>query len=111
MLHFEKAREQNSKAQRQSGTGSISHPRTVLAQTWPTEAIEERKWLRSLVRSFAKSGTDTGRRAGVALSASRNWLYWLIPAVAIAALLMYLFARPAEQVVQQGVWPRVNDPA
>jgi hypothetical protein len=24
---------------------------------WTTEAIEERKWLRSLVRSFAKTGT------------------------------------------------------
>ena len=51
----------------------------------------------------ARAVDDTGRRAGIALSASRNWLYWLIPAVAIAALLIYLFARPAEQVVQQGV--------
>jgi hypothetical protein len=47
---------------------------------------------------------DTGRRAaGAASSPSLNWLYWLIPALAIAALLIYLFARPAEQAVQQGV--------
>jgi hypothetical protein len=47
---------------------------------------------------------DTSRRAaGATSSAWPNWLYWVIPAVAIAALLIYLFARPAEQVAQQGV--------
>ena len=52
----------------------------------------------------ARAVGDTGRRAaGAASSASPNWLYWLIPAVAIAALLIYLFARPTEQAVQQGV--------
>ena len=52
----------------------------------------------------ARAAGDTGRRAaGAASSASPNWLYWLIPAVAIAALLIYFFARPSEQVVQQGV--------
>jgi hypothetical protein len=52
----------------------------------------------------ARAMGDTGRRAtGAASSASLKWLYWLIPAVAIAALLIYLFARPAEQVAQQGV--------
>jgi hypothetical protein len=25
---------------------------------WTTEAIEERRWLRSLVQAFAKTGTD-----------------------------------------------------
>jgi len=34
---------------------------------------------------------------------SRNWLYWLIPALAIAALPISFIARPSEQVVQQGV--------
>jgi hypothetical protein len=37
------------------------------------------------------------------MAASRNWLYWLIPIAAIAALLIYYVSRPAEQVVQQGV--------
>ena len=47
---------------------------------------------------------DTGQRAaGTAAAVSRNWLYWLIPALAIAALLIWLFGRPVEQAVQQGV--------
>jgi hypothetical protein len=51
-----------------------------------------------------RAAGDTGRRAAsAASSASFNWLYWLIAALAAAALLFYLFARPAEQVVQQGV--------
>ena len=33
---------------------------------------------------------------------SYNWLYWLIPIVAIAALLVYFLTKPAEQVAQQG---------
>jgi len=41
---------------------------------------------------------DSGQRAaGAAAAASRNWLYWLIPILAIAAVLAYLFARPGEQ--------------
>ena len=48
--------------------------------------------------------SDTGRRvAGASPAVSLNWLYWLIPLLASAALLFYLFARPGEQVVQQGV--------
>src|SRR5215813_2316841 len=51
--------------------------------------------------SAARAIGDTGQRAGGA--AALNWLYWLIPLLAIAALLIYFFARPAEQVAQQGV--------
>jgi hypothetical protein len=46
---------------------------------------------------------DTGRRAAPAPSPSLNWLYWLIPALAILALLIWLFGRPAEQAIQPGV--------
>jgi hypothetical protein len=54
--------------------------------------------------SAARVVGDTGRRAaGAATSTSFNWLYWLIPALAAAALLFYLFARPAEQAVQQSL--------
>jgi len=56
--------------------------------------------------SAASVVSDTGRRtADAAASASRNWLYWLVPIAAIAALLIYFLGRPAEQVVQQGVTP------
>jgi hypothetical protein len=48
----------------------------------------------STVQAVADSGQ---RAAGAAAAASRNWLYWLIPILAIAALLAYLFARPGEQ--------------
>ena len=50
--------------------------------------------------SAARAIGDTGQRAA---SVSRNWLYWLIPLLAIVALLIYFFARPAEQVVQPSV--------
>lgn len=68
-------------------------------------------------RTAAVSGTETARSAATTVkelsdtnwratrpaSAPLNWLYWLIPALAIAALLIYLFARPSEPVVPPGV--------
>jgi len=54
--------------------------------------------------SAARAVGDTSRRAA-GTAASRNWLYWLIPIAAIAALLIYFYGRQAEQVVQQGVPP------
>jgi hypothetical protein len=55
----------------------------------------------------AREVADTGRRA--AQSASNNWLYWLIPAAAVAALLAYIAVRPAEETVTQ-VAPRQTAP-
>jgi len=55
-----------------------------------------------VANSAVRVAGDTGRRAA-GMAASRNWLYWLIPIAAIAALLIYYVSRPAEQVVQQGV--------
>ena len=52
----------------------------------------------SAARSF---GDATLRTMGAAAS-SNNWLYWLIPAAAIAALLFYFLARGPEEVAQQG---------
>ena len=53
--------------------------------------------------STARAVADSGQRAaGAAAAQSRNWLYWLIPIVAIAALLAYLFARPGEQSLLVG---------
>src|SRR5262249_20126593 len=50
----------------------------------------------------ARAIGDTGQRAA---AVSRNWLYWLIPLLAIVALLIYFFAKPAEQVAQRGAPP------
>ena len=54
--------------------------------------------------STARAVGDSGlRTTGAAASRSLNWLYWLIPVVAVAALLIYLFAKPTERVVEQRV--------
>ena len=45
---------------------------------------------------------NASQRAGAAATTSYNWLYWLIPIVAIAALLAYFLTKPAEQLAQQG---------
>jgi hypothetical protein len=47
-------------------------------------------------------GGNASQRAGAAATTSYNWLYWLIPIVAIAALLAYFLTKPAEQAAQQG---------
>jgi len=52
--------------------------------------------------SAARTVGETGQRAAGSF-ASPAWFYWLIAAVAIAVVLLYLFTRPTEQVVQQGV--------
>jgi hypothetical protein len=56
---------------------------------------------RAAAASVARTIDDTRRSAPVVRST--NWLLWAIPALAIAALLLWLFAKPTEQVVQQGV--------
>jgi len=47
----------------------------------------------------ARDVANTGQRVG--RSASNNWLYWLLPAAALAALLIYIVAKPTEPVVSQ----------
>ena len=56
---------------------------------------------RAAAASVARTLDDTRRSAPV--GPSLNWLLWAIPALAVAALLLWLFAKPTEQVVQQGV--------
>jgi hypothetical protein len=56
---------------------------------------------RAAAASVARTLDDTRRSATV--EPSINWLLWAIPALAIAALLIWLFAKPTEQAVQQGV--------
>ena len=80
-----------------SGTGLLdtlgdAARRTVGAGTEATRAA---------AASVSRTIDDT--RRGVAETPSTNWLLWAIPALAIAALLFWLLAKPTEQVVQQGV--------
>jgi hypothetical protein len=56
---------------------------------------------RAAAASVTRTIDDT-RRSGVA-SGSTNWLIWAVPAALLAALLIFLLGRPAEQAVQQGV--------
>jgi hypothetical protein len=46
---------------------------------------------------------DAGQRVAGSAAASTNWLYWLIPLLAIGALLIYFLAKPTEQVVEKGM--------
>jgi hypothetical protein len=57
---------------------------------------------RAAAASVSRTIDDTRRSATTAASTGTNWLMWAIPAVAIAALLVWLLGRPAEQAVQQG---------
>jgi hypothetical protein len=49
----------------------------------------------------ARTATAAGTEATQAAT-STNWLYWLVPIAAAAALLIYFAVRPTEQGVQQG---------
>jgi len=62
---------------------------------------------RAAAAAVARTADDT-RRSAQAAASSTNWLMWAIPALAIAALLFYLLARPGEQVVQQGLTTAQN---
>ena len=56
---------------------------------------------RTTTASLRTVGGTAQRAEGAAASTSNKWLYWLIPAAAVAALLIYFLARPIEQVAQQ----------
>jgi Bacterial protein of unknown function (DUF937) len=57
---------------------------------------------RAAAASVSRTIDDTRRSAATAASSGTNWLLWVIPALAIAALLVWMLGRPAEQAVQQG---------
>ena len=56
---------------------------------------------RAAAATVTRAYDDT--RRSVPAAPSTNWLRWAIPALAVAALLVWFFSRPTEQVVQQGV--------
>ena len=80
------------------GTGLLD----ALGDTARRTAAAGGEATRAAAASMTRTIDDTRRSAAVA-PATTNWLLWAIPALAIAALLLWLLARPAEQVVQQGV--------
>src|SRR5262249_62178988 len=57
---------------------------------------------RAAAASVSRTIDDTRRSAATAASAGTNWLLWIIPALAIAALLIWMLGRSTDQVVQQG---------
>ena len=58
---------------------------------------------RAAAASVARTFDDTRRVNGGGGIRIDQLALWAIPAIAIAALLVYLLGRPTEQVVQQGV--------
>jgi len=81
------------------GTGLLDS----LGDTAKRAAMAGGETTRAAAASVARTLDDTRRSAAEAASGSTNWLLWAIPAIAIAALLLYLLGRPTEPVVQQGV--------
>jgi len=61
--------------------------------------------------SAARAVGEGGQRAARATATSSNWLYWLVPLAAAAALLVYFAVRPTEPVVPQGMNQAQNSPA
>ena len=80
------------------GTGLFDTINDVTKRTAAAGAETTRAAAASVTRTI----DDTRRSAAAAASTGTNWLTWAIPALAIAALLVWLVGRPAEQAVQQG---------
>src|SRR5262249_29021332 len=82
-----------------SGTGLLN---TLCdeARTATAAGSEAARTATSTARTVSQSGQ---RVASTAAATSSNWLYWLVPIAAAAALLLYFAVRPTEQVVQQGM--------
>jgi hypothetical protein len=81
-----------------SGTGLLDS----LGGAARTAAATGSEWASSAARTTGDAVRTTATDVGRAPAPSNNWLYWLIPAAAIAALATYFLAKPAEheQVAQ-----------
>ena len=71
----------------------------MLAGTGLLDSLDEAA--RSSAPALRSVGGSAQRTASAAMPTSNQWLYWLIPAAGAAALLIYLVARPVEQVAEQ----------
>ena len=80
-----------------SGTGLLDSLGDTASRTFGAGAETARAAAASVARTV-----DDPRRSAPAAS-SINWLAWAIPALAVAVFLLWLFAKPTEHVVQQGV--------
>lgn len=76
-----------------AGTGLLDSLGTAASTAASTATAAGSEAARAAA-SAARAASDTTRRA-----AGANWLYWLIPIAAVAALFLYL-AIPTEQVTQ-----------
>jgi hypothetical protein len=81
-----------------SGTGLLDS----LGGAARTAAATGSEWASSAARTAGDAARTADR------GANNNWLYWLIPAAAIAALAIYFLAKPAEQVAQDTATPGQN---
>src|SRR6516162_11794507 len=82
-----------------SGTGLLNSLGDA-ARTATARGSEATRAATSAARAV---GETSQRVASRAAATSSNWLYWLVPLAAAAALLLYFAVRPTEQVVQQGM--------
>src|SRR5262245_3249746 len=82
-----------------SGTGLLNSLGDA-ARTATAAGGEATRAASSAARSVGQAGQ---RAADVMAATSSNWLYWLVPIAAAAALLIFFALRPTEQVVQQGM--------
>ena len=88
-----------------SGTGLLSSLGNA-ARTATAAGSEATR----VATSAARTVGQTGQRAAGAAAISSNWLYWLVPIAAAAALLIFFAVRPTEDVVQQGMNQAQNAP-
>jgi hypothetical protein len=88
-----------------SGTGLLNSLGEA-ARTATVTGSEATRVASSAARAVGESGRQTA-----AAATSSNWLYWLVPLAAAAALLIYFAVRPTEHVVQQGMNQAQNSPA
>jgi hypothetical protein len=75
-----------------AGTGFLD----AIGGTARTAAAATGETLRSSASVARAAVSDTARR-----DAPSNWLYWLIPAAVVAAVLIFLVSRPPEQIAPQ----------
>jgi len=66
-----------------------------------TAATASRQTAQATASAAQATAHSAERAVGTAAAPATNWRYWLIPLLAIAALVAYMLNRPTEQAVQQ----------